>query len=69
MIVRWTEDKWEIVHYSHNFDDAQRMYALMRDKYGKVQLMVDERILVIHKTLSELGQFQKQFKDVRDAKI
>ena len=63
MIVGWTEDKWIIFHYSHDFDDADHWYKIYKAKCQKTKLMIDiyafeerEQKEQLKKTLERLMQ-------------
>ena len=65
VIVRWTGEEYVIIHYSHDPEDAVRMYEHYLKKFGKIWLLVDERVALMHESRMQLVKLQKQLAESR----
>jgi hypothetical protein len=68
MIVHWISDerRWEIVHYSHSFDDAMRIFNAVDAKYSNVRLMIDVRANEVYEQRLKIEKIKKQMKAKKD---
>lgn len=66
VIIRWTGNTWIVQHFSHDLDDALRIFLLNYEKHGKhIQLMIDDRILEVHDLRIQMNDLSKKVKEVR----
>jgi len=59
MIVDWDSSSkcWVILHYSHNLNDAQKMFKRCRVSYPACQLMVDYEQITQQGNLAKYLEF------------
>lgn len=63
LILRWTGEEWIILHYSHNWDDVERMYEVFKAKYGEVSVFLDARIVDFHDGMVKARELAKKLRE------
>lgn len=59
MIVCWNGTSYDILHYSHDFEDATRVYEIRKAQFSEAQLLVDVRVLHVHEMQVKTQEFRK----------
>lgn len=68
IIVHWNEDelRYDIVHYTHNFDDMERIWGAVSAMYPKARLLVDIRAIEVHEQRLQFNAMKQRIKNAKN---